>query len=250
MIRGASILFIVMLFFTENLSAQQFTLYSSRWVDAGSRSAGKTSSVIYIDSTRITIEQGESHLYLDIKSRQRREANFFYTVIDYNDAECSAMFSPEQMTFEYQSGQYRLKYYIDSVQQENSEALETEESDEEEESDSASNDSVKADNKIYLNTEVPPEFPGGNEAMKAWLAENTKYPAAAKKDKIIGLVEVSAVIEKNGSISDIKVRRDIGGGCGAEAMRVVKQMPSWIPGQIKNEDKRARITIKVFFPPK
>ncbi len=86
--------------------------------------------------------------------------------------------------------------------------------------------------------------------MKSWIVENTKYPAAAKKEKIIGLVEVTAVVEKNGSLSDVQVKHDIGGGCRAEAVRVVKQMPSWIPGQVKNEDKRVRITIKVFFPPK
>src|SRR6266487_2923661 len=106
---------------TENLFAQQFTLYSSRWVDVDSKSGGRTHSVIYIDSTKITIEQGESHLYLDIKSTQRRESDFFYTVLDYNDAECSAVFSPDQMTFDYQSGQYHLRYTIDSIVQEKKE---------------------------------------------------------------------------------------------------------------------------------
>ena len=158
-------------------------------------------------------------------------------------------FSPDQMTFEYQSGQYHLKYYIDSVQQAKDEsAVVSEESDEA--SDSTDEDSVKSDNKIYLSADASPEFPGGAEAMKSWIVANTKYPSAAKKEKIIGLVEVTAVVEKNGSLSDVQVKRDIGGDCGTEAIRVVKQMPTWIPGQVKNEDKRVKTTIKVFFPPK
>jgi hypothetical protein len=237
--------------FSENLFAQQFTLYSSRNVDVGSKSVSRIHSVIYIDSLRITIEQGESHLYLDIKSQQRQEGGFFYTVLDYNDAENKAVFSPDQMMFDYQSAQYHLRYTIDSIVQEKKEnAVADEESDVDADSTSTDSTVVKEDNTVYLSSDVPPEFPGGNDAMKQWLTENVKYPAAAKKDKVIGLAEVTAIVEKNGSLSDVKVKRDIGGGCGAEAVRAVKQMPTWIPGQIKNEDKRVKVTIKVFFPPK
>jgi hypothetical protein len=189
-------------------------------------------------------------LYLDIKDQHRQENNFLYTVIDPDDATGHAAFSPEQMAFDYQIGEYHLRYTIDSIQQEKNEA---EESDEEKTAaDSTSSDSaaVKEDTKIYLSSDLPPEFPGGDEAMKSWLIENIKYPAAAKKDKIIGLVEVTAVVEKDGSLSDVQVKHDIGGGCGAEAVRVIKTMPTWVPGEIKNETKRVKVTIKVFFPPK
>src|SRR5215510_2223256 len=84
------------------LLAQVFTLYSSRWTDVGSRSSTKTISVIYVDSTRITIEQGTSHLYLDIKEQHRQENNFLYAVIDPDDNTGHAAFSPEQMAFDYQ----------------------------------------------------------------------------------------------------------------------------------------------------
>ena len=237
--------------FSETLFAQQFTLYSSRSVDVGSKSVSRTHSVIYIDSLHITIEQGESHLYLDIKNQQRREDGFFYTVLDYNDVENTAIFSPDQMTFDYQSAEYHLRYTIDSIVQEKKEsAAVDEESAVDTDSTSADSSAVKEDKTVYLNSDVPPEFPGGNDAMKQWLTENVKYPAAAKKDKIIGLAEVSAIVEKDGSLTDVKVKRDIGGGCGAEAVRAVKQMPTWVPGQIKNENKRVKVTIKVFFPPK
>jgi hypothetical protein len=244
-------LFFVFCFATQLLSAQNFVLFSSRWSDVGSKSSSKTLSVIYIDSTRITIEQGASHLYLDIKEQHRQENNFLYTVLDPDDATCHAAFSPEQMAFDYQSGDYHLRYFLDSIQQEQHEAEEVT-NDEEASNDSTASDTaaVKEDTKIYLSSDLPPEFPGGAEAMKSWLTENVKYPAAAKKDKLIGLVEVTAVIEKNGSLSDVQVKHDIGGGCGDEAVRVIKTMPTWIPGEIKNETKRVKVTIKVFFPPK
>ena len=249
--KGLLSLIIVIFIFTENIFSQQFTLYSSRWVDVGSKSIGRTHSIIYIDSTKITIEQGESHLYLDIKSKQRQETNFFYTVLDFNDAECTAVFSPDQMTFDYQSGQYHLRYTLDSIVQEKGEGdVVAEEPDADADSTSTDSTAVKEDTKIYLSAEVMPEFPGGSDAMKAWVTEHTKYPASAKKEQIIGLVEVTAVVEKNGTLSDMQVKHDIGGGCGAEAIKAVKQMPSWIPGQIKGEDKRVKVTIKVFFPPK
>lgn len=235
---------------TGALCAQSFVLFSSRWADVKSKSSSRTKSVIYIDSSRITIEQGESHLYLDIKSQRRSDNTFFYTVIDFNDAECQAAFSPEQMAFDYQAGEYQLRYYIDSIQMEQHEAEESEDT-AEEVSDSTETDStaVKEDNNIYTSADLPPEFPGGAEAMKTWLSENVKYPPAAKRDKIIGLVEVLAVVEKDGSLSDVKVKRDIGGGCGEEAVRAVKMMPTWVPGEIKNESKRVKVTVKVFFPP-
>jgi hypothetical protein len=240
----------VLSFSTKVIIAQSFVLFSSRWADVKSKSSSRTKSVIYIDSSRITIEQGESHLYLDIKSRRRSENNFFYTVIDFNDAECQAAFSPEQMTFDYLSGEYQLRYYVDSIQLEQHEADEPEDA-VEEAGDSAETDSaaVKEDNSIYTTADLMPEFAGGAEAMKSWLSENVKYPPAAKREKLIGIVEVAAVVEKDGSLSDVRVKRDIGGGCGDEAVRAVKLMPAWIPGEIKNEPKRVKVTIKVFFPP-
>src|SRR5882672_9933234 len=108
------LLFFILCFSVNLLSAQTFTLYSSRWSDLGSKSSSKTTSVIYIDSNNITIEQGNSHLYLQIKEQKRQENNFFYTVLDPDDATCKAMFSPEQMSFDYQSGDYHLRYFIDS----------------------------------------------------------------------------------------------------------------------------------------
>ena len=153
------------------------------------------------------------------------------------------------MTFDYTAGQFRLRYFIDNIQRPDKEQVP-----EEPASDTtlSSNDTavIKEDTKIYETADVPPEFPGGKDAMMQWIASNIKYPAAAKRDNIKGLVTVTAVVEKNGSLTEVTVKKDIGGGCGAEAVRTIRQMPTWIPGQVKNEDKRTRVTINIFFPPK
>lgn len=213
-------------------------------MDLSVNSVRRIPTVIYVDTHRITIEQG-SRIYLDVTSRLRQPAAFVYEVLDLNDQKCTAVFSFEQRVFDFYCGSYRIRYLIDSVHQKDDAEL-IEVSDEPAEPA----DSVAEDNRIYLNVEVMPEFPGGAEALKAWLAERVRYPAAARREGIKGLVEVTAVVEKDGTLSDVRLVRDIGGGCGQEALQAVKAMPKWIPGSRNGELKRVRISIKIFFPPK
>jgi len=245
----AAIFFLLWLGCLNISFAQLYVLSSSRWSDLSTRSARNTHSTITIDSSLITISQGETNLYLEIKKKNRSENVFTYNVIDPNDQEAVATFSPEEMTFDYSAGEFKLRYFIDNIQRPDKEQVQEEPMSD---TTSASNDTavIKEDTKIYETADVPPEFPGGKEAMTQWIASNVKYPAAAKRDKIKGLVTVTAVVEKNGSLTEVTVKKDIGGSCGAEAVRAVKLMPTWIPGQIKNEDKRVRVTINIFFPPK
>ncbi|HAH55913.1 MAG TPA: hypothetical protein DCM02_11695 [Flavobacterium sp.] len=96
-----------------------------------------------------------------------------------------------------------------------------------------------SDNNIYntAGIEVKPEFPGGYEAFYKFIAENYKTP------NVVGLngkVYVAFVIEKDGSITDIKVLRDIGHGTGKEAIRVLELSPKWIPGE--QNGKKVRCT--------
>src|SRR5262249_7791174 len=138
----------------------------------------------------ITISQGETNLYLEIKKQSRSENVFTYTVLDPNDQEAVATFSPEEMTFEYSAGEFRMRYFIDNIQRpEKEKPVEETQSD----TSSASNDTaaIKEDTKIYEAADVPPEFPGGKEAMMQWIANNVKYPAAAKRENIKGLVTVT-----------------------------------------------------------
>lgn len=237
-----------LLFISRQTAAQEYVLSCSRWSDMANKSTRNTASTISIDSSLITISQGPTNLYLEIKKQSRKENIFTYEVIDPNDQPATATFSPEDMFFDYRAGQFWLRYFIENISRPEKEVETVPVAD----SSSAANDTaaVVEDTKIYDAATVMPEFPGGKEAMDKFIAENLKYPAAAKKSNLKGVVTVTAVVEKNGSLTEVKVKKDIGGGCGDEAIRVVKLMPTWIPGQIKNEDKRVRVVMSMFFPPR
>lgn len=231
---------------TGPVLAQLYVLECSRWSDMSNKSIRNAPSTISIDSSLITISQGPTNLYLEIKKQTRTENNFTYDVIDPNDVMALAQFSPEDMLFDYRAGQFWLRYFIETIQRPVGETKPATPTDTTALQDTSA---VVEDKKIYETADVAPEFPGGKEAMDTWIAQNIKYPAAAKKSNIKGVVTITAVVEKDGSLSEVKVKKDIGGGCGDEAVRVVKLMPSWIPGMIKNEDKRVRVTVSIFFPP-
>lgn len=84
------------------------------------------------------------------------------------------------------------------------------------------------------------QFPGGDAAMYKWIAENINYPAQAAEEGISGKVVVQMVIEKDGSISNVKVVRGKHPELDAEAVRVVKAMPRWSPG--RNNGHAVRVT--------
>ena len=100
---------------------------------------------------------------------------------------------------------------------------------------------------IFQVLENDPEFPGGVEAMYKYLAQNIKYPQLARENNITGKVYVEFVVEKDGSVSNVKVLRDIGGGCGQEAVRVVKSMPKWTPGKQRGKAVRVQYNLPVNF---
>ena len=80
-------------------------------------------------------------------------------------------------------------------------------------------------------SEPDPEFPGGMEALYKFIQDSLRYPKEALEKKIEGKVYVSFVVEKDGTITNPKILRDIGGGCGKEAVRMVMTMPKWLPGK-------------------
>ena len=103
------------------------------------------------------------------------------------------------------------------------------------------------DDAIFVVVENNPEFPGGSDSLYAYIARNIKYPETAKKEKIEGRVFVTFVIEKDGQVSSAKILRDIGGGCGEEAIRVVKNMPKWKPGTQRGNPVRFQFNLPVSF---
>jgi len=101
--------------------------------------------------------------------------------------------------------------------------------------------------EIFQVVESMPQFPGGEAALYAFLAENTKYPRMAIEAGISGRGYVTFVVEKDGSITDIKLVRGIGGGCDEEAIRVVQSMPQWTPGKQRNMPVRVQFIMNVKF---
>ena len=89
--------------------------------------------------------------------------------------------------------------------------------------------------KVFEVVEQMPEYPGGMMAMMEFLQDNMKYPADAEKQKVQGKVMVSFIVETDGSISDVKVMKNVFPSLDAEAIRVVKAMPRWTPGKQKGK---------------
>lgn len=104
-----------------------------------------------------------------------------------------------------------------------------------------------AEEPIFTVVESEPEFPGGMEALYKYLGQNIKYPQLARENGITGKVYVTFVVEKDGSIANPRILRDIGGGCGAEAIRVVKAMPKWSPGKQRGKAVRVQFNLPVNF---
>jgi protein TonB len=102
-------------------------------------------------------------------------------------------------------------------------------------------------NEIFTNVEVLPSFPGGNEQFGKFLGKNLRYPPIARDNGIQGRVFVNFVVEKDGSLTDIKVVRGIGGGCDEEAVRALKSSPKWNPGVQNGRNVRVSYTIPIVF---
>jgi len=85
------------------------------------------------------------------------------------------------------------------------------------------------------------------KALMEYLYSNIDYPRIALENGIEGQVVLRFVVGKDGSIRDINIMRDIGGGCGAEALRVVNKMPSWTPGRMSNQPVSVIFTLPIRF---
>lgn len=105
----------------------------------------------------------------------------------------------------------------------------------------------EVEEEVFLVVEEDPEFPGGLDALSKFIADNIKYPQLAKENNITGKVFVSFVVEKDGRVGQVKILRDIGGGCGNEAVRVVKMMPKWKPGKQRGKAVRTQFNLPVNF---
>ena len=101
--------------------------------------------------------------------------------------------------------------------------------------------------KVFDVVEEMPQFPGGNSALMEYLGKNIKYPVVAEENGIQGRVVCTFVVERDGSITDVKVVRGVDSSLDKEAVRVVKSMPRWIPGKQNGSAVRVKYTLPVTF---
>lgn len=103
---------------------------------------------------------------------------------------------------------------------------------------------VEEDNTVYntAGIEVKPDFPGGMEKFYAFVGRNYQTP---EEEGLKGKVYVTFVVEKDGSLTDIKVIRDIGYGTGKEAIRVLNKCPRWTPGEQNGKKVRVLYSLPI-----
>jgi TonB family protein len=102
-------------------------------------------------------------------------------------------------------------------------------------------------NDVFSVVEEQPYFPGGDDARHKFIEENIHYPDSALKNKIQGKVFVTFIVEKDGSLSNVRVLKGIDGGLDEEAVRVIKMMPKWIPGRQRGTPVRVQCNLPIKF---
>jgi protein TonB len=195
----------------------------------------------------MSLKSGDRTYYYDGVGSTYSNGILTLKVLDLKDETVLVKFSPGAKVLDYYIGEYGIRYFLDKVERPKPEEDETADTVKKELSEE---ELAALDTMIYESVDVMPQYPGGKQAMLEFLSKNVRYPAQAKKMDVKGFVLVNAIIEKDGSIKYVKVRKDIGGGCGEEAVRVIKQMPPWTPGEHKGETVRVSVPVSVSFMPK
>ena len=103
------------------------------------------------------------------------------------------------------------------------------------------------DEEFFMVVENMPEFPGGDLGLMKYIQKNVKYPAIAKEYNITGKVYVSFIVDKKGSVTNVKIVRGVDKNLDAEAMRVVKSLPKYKPGKQRGKSVRVMFTIPINF---
>ena len=101
--------------------------------------------------------------------------------------------------------------------------------------------------KVFDVVEQMPSFPGGPSALMQYLSSNIKYPVVAEENGVQGRVVCTFVVERDGSITDVRVIKSVDPSLDKEAVRVVKGMPKWIPGKQNGSAVRVKYTVPVTF---
>lgn len=137
--------------------------------------------------------------------------------------------------------------YVDSVETSTAIGAFYDEGNDEDEDDFAEETPKASSNEVHDVVEEMPQYPGGNSALMEYLARNVKYPVVAEENGIQGRVVCRFIVERDGSITDVRVVRSVDPSLDKEAMRVIKGMPRWIPGKQNGSPVRVEYTVPVTF---
>jgi len=111
----------------------------------------------------------------------------------------------------------------------------------------AQSEETLEEEKVYVNVEEIPQFPGGPSALFEFLSKNLKYPAEAEKNGVQGRVIVTFVVERDGSVSNAKIKKGVDPSLDKEAIRLIEIMPRWIPGKQEGKEVRTGYMIPITF---
>jgi TonB family protein len=100
---------------------------------------------------------------------------------------------------------------------------------------------------VFVVVEEMPEFPGGSQALRSFVAKSIRYPAEAQKEKAQGKVFVSFVVSSTGKVENARIERSVSPALDAEAIRVVNQLPDWKPGKQRGKAVSVEYTIPIEF---
>ena len=198
---------------------------------------------VVADTTKVSLrideltydKQAKKYLLLSNKIRMQTKNADYYRQLFNKEA---AMMAAEEAT------EVEIKEAADAV------SIAVEEMDQEIEEvliEPFPDDETYKQDEILTVVEKMPEFPGGEKEMYKFILKNLRYPEIARENNIQGMVFVSFVVSKEGSLRDIKVLRGIGFGCDEEAMRVILRMPKWEPGTQRGKPVDVRYTLPFNF---
>ena len=105
----------------------------------------------------------------------------------------------------------------------------------------------ESDDEFFMVVENMPEFPGGDLGLMKYIQKNVKYPPIAKEYNITGKVYIQFIVDKSGSVTNVKVVRGVDKNLDAEAVRVVKSLPKYKPGKQRGQNVRVMFTIPINF---
>jgi protein TonB len=100
--------------------------------------------------------------------------------------------------------------------------------------------------KTRIVEEIP-QFPGGPLEFIKWLTRNLKYPSSVERQRIQGKVVAEFIVNKDGSVTDVRVVKSLHPACDREALRVLRMMPRWTPGIENDQPCRTKVCIPIVF---